>query len=713
MFNLFRSPRGRLALIGGRLEYDNHAIFKALREASGGRIAVFATASEVPDEVGGEMVDDLHSHGIDAWQVPLTADNAASVALDPQLCQRVADTGSVYFTGGDQSRIIQALIHQGQETAMLSTLRRLHEAGGLVAGSSAGAAMMSRTIIRSGTSVEALTDGLVADVDQAGLTLGEGLGFFPWGVVDQHFIMRGRVGRLLVATHTAGYPFGFGVDENTAMLVEGHSFRVIGETGVVVLDLRDASIDTEHNEYRDVRLSYLDDGDSYDLRRHRPLPAADKTRLRVNRHSHTAPAPFRRNAFGSYALHELLIRLVRANPSHYRRDHLLAYDSRRETEVVVTLERTPRRSRALVAERDGLLRHTALNFLLHVRARNLTRRAWQDLRRFQRWPRAGAVLPQARLILLGNSPLKWDPALVGDLCNHLAGPVGILATASGSPSEVARDYARWLERHHIPAHDLNITSRNVDQRCRDSAFLQSLSQQRTILITGGDQRRLTETLLHRGDSTAVLEALLTAYRQGATLVAVGGAAAAVCSRMIAEGTSCEALRYGASEDASYEGVVIEEGLGLFEQGIVDQNFLDRQRLGRLLVACAEEGYRYGFGLCEESGMVVTGSGPIHAFGRYGFLVSSLDSDRLEMAPGGFSAQGVSLQFVQPGEAFDPASDSILDAGPTDPATSTVERLVAELARVCGSSLPPPQDAWLQLALTGGRPASLDIRSSRP
>ena len=51
--------------------------------------------------------------------------------------------------------------------------------------------------------------------------MGTGLGFFPFGMVDQHFIKRGRLGRLVVAMAEAGVRRGFGIDENTALLVEG------------------------------------------------------------------------------------------------------------------------------------------------------------------------------------------------------------------------------------------------------------------------------------------------------------------------------------------------------------------------------------------------------------------------------------------------------------------------------------------------------------
>ena len=131
--------------------------------------------------------------------------------------------------------------------------------------------------------------------------------------------------------------------------------------------------------------------------------------------------------------------------------------------------------------------------------------------------------------------------------------------------------------------------------------------------------------MHRGEPTAVFKAIVHAYQRGATLVAVGGAGSALCTNMIVEGSSRDALEHGASSDAGHGGVVIEEGFGLFDYGIADQNLLDRRRLGRLIVACAEQNVRYGFGICEESGLIVGGStASMHAIGRLGFVVAELD-----------------------------------------------------------------------------------------
>jgi cyanophycinase len=534
-----------------------------------------------------------------------------------------------------------------------------------------------------------MVDGCVNDMDDPGLVLGEGLGFFPWGMVDQHFIQRGRLGRLIVAMQKCGYTYGFGVDENTGMFIDGRLMQVRGETGIMVVDLSQA--ECRDRDFRGVRISYLDDGDAYDLARHRALPHRSKKRIRVTKSSFSSPAPFQRNAFGAYALHELMIRLMKGNPSKYRKDSASAYDPREEKEVVVEMERLPRRSRALRSTRpDGAHRYTAVNFQIHMRTATQTRadrRAVKEdyaARMFESRPPAA----EARLIVLGNSPIEWSPENAGPLMEHIREPVGIIASAAADPVTTAREYEEWLRKKGVRNLErFDIVSWNVDRFGRDREVLERLASSRTLIFTGGNQRRLVETLLHRGEATTVLQAIANAYHHGATLMAVSGSASAICTSMIAEGSSHEALLFGASTDAGHEGMVIEEGFGLFKIGIVDQNLISRRRLGRLIVACAEEQSRFGFGLCEESGMVLSeASAPVHAIGQHGFVVAALDPTKTSLGSDSFTAREVKLCFVQAGESFDPRSGQVIGVREPQLSVSAVERLVTDLARDCDATL---------------------------
>ena len=683
------APKGALALIGGRLELDNESIFSELRRLSGGRIAIFPTASGVPEEVGQEALEDFRGYGFEAEVLPVYGDNGRAGAADPAVLEAIDRLGSVYFTGGDQSRIIDAFCVGGKPSPALTRIRQRYYEGGLVAGSSAGAAMMSERIILSGTSLEALVDGVTDDVDEPGLCLGGGLGFFDWGMVDQHFIMRGRVGRLLVAMHACGYQFGYGVDENTGMFVQDGRMEILGETGVVVLDMRKATVIDGGRGFEGVRISYLDSGDSYDLRRRKILPARRKKGVRAGRNAFSSPAPFHRNAFGAYALHDLWLRLIQGKPGSYTRDAALAYEPHHETEVVVEIERLPRRSRALSTRTSEGVRYTAINFLLNVRAKPLGRAEWRDFqhRQVRSFFDQQAVAPEARLVVVGNAPTAWDMDSAEALLQHVAGPVGVIAAASRRAARTAEDYVDWFYRCGVEAEDLDITRGNIERVCQDRRLLERIAGMRTLLFTGGDQRRLVETLLHRGRPTDVLRAVAHAYERGARLMVVGAAASAVAASMIAEGTSCDALDFGASSDAGHEGVVIDEGLGFFALGLIDQNLIRRRRLGRLVIACAEQGVRYGFGLCEESGMVLGGSvSGMHATGKRGLVVVDLGQAETDASSGCFRVRGVRLLFVASGRSFDPDSARVIGPDDEGRGAELIRRLLEDLARECKTAL---------------------------
>ena len=453
-----------------------------------------------------------------------------------------------------------------------------------------------------------------------------------------------------------------------------------------MVDLRKAGFDEEGYDIRNARVSYLDDGDAIDLARGRALPATDKRRVRVSRASYRRPAPVRRHAFASYALHDLMLRLVEADPAYYRHDSAVAYDEPLERQVCLEIERRPRRARALRAIRDGEIRYSAIGFDLHVRSRHLpvSQRVDQTPKILPPDP-----VPSARLVLLGNSPINWDPQYLAALREELQEPVGILAIASGEPRKVAGSYLDWLHGLGLRAEIIDISLSNIERASRDRQLLKRIGSMGSLLLTGGDQRRLTETLLHCAEATPVLHAIVSAYERGTPLLAVAAAASALADRMIAEGDSDAALRYGASEDAGFSGVVIEQGIGLNTFGLIDQNFLSRRRLGRLLVACAGARSSYGFGLCEESGLIISGGERrVRAIGRNGVVVASLDLPRVRLEPPDFSPNGIGLSLIEPGADFHLdtiAADAVDHSGA---GLAWLERAVEDLVHDYNANLPP-------------------------
>ncbi|MDQ3159797.1 MAG: cyanophycinase, partial [Pseudomonadota bacterium] len=181
----------------------------------------------------------------------------------------------VYFTGGAQARITDALLLKGIPSPVLKAICALQARGGVVAGTSAGAAIMSEHMFRDPPdTLTVMQRGPVADVD-----VGDGLGFVGPGLfVDQHFLRRGRIGRMLAAMHAEQIKWGLGVDEDSGAIVHNGTVEAIGSRGIVLVDLADATSDPARGAFnlRGVRLHYLEQGDLAELGTRSVRPAAAK-----------------------------------------------------------------------------------------------------------------------------------------------------------------------------------------------------------------------------------------------------------------------------------------------------------------------------------------------------------------------------------------------------------------------------------------------------
>lgn len=712
----------KLAVIGGRLEDDNAAIYDEMRRLAGGRIVVFATASSVPDEVGAETVEVFRAHGFDAVLAGVHGAGAGQGAQDKAIADLVADYGSVYFTGGDQALITGALAPGGTESRVLKAIRQAQRNGALVAGSSAGAAIMSDVMISGGTSLEAATYGVVDDPDQPGMLLEPGLGFFPWGMVDQHFIKRGRLGRLIVGMQASGAKRGFGIDENTALFVEGKRAQVIGEYGVFVLDLEEANVDRSLGLIESIGFSYADNGDALDLETGEVRPGPGKRPVTRRDITYKAPARSLRNVFGAYTLYDLVARLVLGDPEAYPADRARAIEPKAGCATSVEISRARGRAAAYILGGGRDFRMTAVDFRASMQTRLLTAAQLAENRRAS-LSRDYGVPPgeQARLMMLGSAPLDCGSPLLAELASQCEGPVGVLAAASAEPRATARSYIRALRGNGVEAIDLRVTIGNVDRRMREEALVEQIAALRTIILTGGNQIRLVESLLYRGDVTPLLMAIARARSAGAMIVGVSGAASALSGFMIGGGTSYEALRFGIASDMGRHGLVIQEGLGFFGAAIIDQKLSSSRRLGRLAVACAEEGVRFGLGLLEDSGVIANhDNSQLTAIGTRGAVLVEIDPLKTELAGDDFIAPDTRLCFAGPGDVIDMAAGTVTRLAPATASAAVLDTLVDELIKDCVGSAGPvtapgvTQEAHIALRYrsNGDGTGHLDIESIR-
>ena len=263
---------GRLLLIGGN--EDMHSDAKDMRilphfvKLCGGkraRIIVCGTPSKRVKEKEREYAKIFRELG--AKHVFEADVRTRQDAEADELLAEVRRTKGVFFTGGDQLRLTSIIAGTpfGEEVR-----HRLWNNGLVVAGTSAGAAAVSSTMIIGGAER--------GTVRRADVRLAPGLGYWRDTVVDTHFAQRGRISRMLVLFAQNPQILGIGIDENTAVDVRpGERFLVVGEGAAFVFDgavthsNAPEVYDDEVIAMTDAVLHVLPENYGFDLRTKRPI----------------------------------------------------------------------------------------------------------------------------------------------------------------------------------------------------------------------------------------------------------------------------------------------------------------------------------------------------------------------------------------------------------------------------------------------------------
>jgi cyanophycinase len=229
---------GTLIIVGGgRLPDVIRQHFLRLAGNKKARIVVIPTASTKADQ-GDTFPTYLAFKSQDVRSVSLFHTRDRKKANDPEFLRPLTQATGVWLTGGDQSRLSE--VYHG--TAVERELRKVLDRGGVVGGTSAGAAVMSSLMITGGTQ-EA--------------QLGTGFGLLSGVVIDQHFQNRHRMPRLLGVLDKHPECPGVGIDEETALVVHGQTATVEGNGNVY------ACLCARGKEPQNVRT--LKDGDNLDI----------------------------------------------------------------------------------------------------------------------------------------------------------------------------------------------------------------------------------------------------------------------------------------------------------------------------------------------------------------------------------------------------------------------------------------------------------------
>jgi cyanophycinase len=266
MASLKRSERA-LIIVGGHEDKEgDKLILRAVAERTGdGKLVVITAASDLQDEQWEEYERLFRGLGV-RHVYKLSIDNRED-ALSEKSVSVLDGATALFFTGGDQVKITSLL----GCSPVCERIQEIYHDGGTIAGTSAGASVMTETMMVGGVGEETHRLG-------GHLSLAPGLGLLRGAIVDQHFSERGRLGRLLGAVAQNPRILGVGIDENTAIVVErDREFTVIGEGGVIIIDsgamtysnVSDGEPDRALSVF-DVKLHVLSQGDVYDCQTRRP-----------------------------------------------------------------------------------------------------------------------------------------------------------------------------------------------------------------------------------------------------------------------------------------------------------------------------------------------------------------------------------------------------------------------------------------------------------
>jgi cyanophycinase len=258
------NAKGHLVIIGGGERTDS--IMKKIISLAGGsqaKIVIIPNASVEPLETAQYQADEFRKFGAKEVKYILcsrqTADNDSNLA-------KLNEATCVFFSGGDQTFLTRDILG----TKLFQLVKNIYNSGGVVSGTSAGAAVMSKIMLTGNELVNKDSTVAFHTIQKSNVETVEGFGFVTKAIIDQHFIKRRRNNRLLsVILEHPSLP-GVGIDESTCIIVNpDDTFEVLGENQVIIYDATQAhDIKTDKNNNlsaHDLKMHILMSGDKFDL----------------------------------------------------------------------------------------------------------------------------------------------------------------------------------------------------------------------------------------------------------------------------------------------------------------------------------------------------------------------------------------------------------------------------------------------------------------
>ncbi len=261
---------GHLVIIGGG---DRPAyLMEKIVELAGGdacRMVVIPMASAEPVDVAEYQSQQLRDAGCP--QVGFVQFDSITANDDATVAALDGATG-IFFSGGDQNRLTSHMLG----TRVLDRVREIYREGGVLAGTSAGAAVMSEIMVTGDEALHPDAEYPFTTIERGNVITAPGFGFITRAIIDQHFIARQRENRLISLVLEHPELVGVGIDEATAIITSGQAeFEVFGDNTVMVIDASEATgigVDDDGDLVgHGLKLHLLGSGERYDLARRRVI----------------------------------------------------------------------------------------------------------------------------------------------------------------------------------------------------------------------------------------------------------------------------------------------------------------------------------------------------------------------------------------------------------------------------------------------------------
>jgi cyanophycinase len=255
-----QAPKGKLFIIGGG--YRSEEMMKLLVSTAGlgskDYVAVLPMSTEEPDSgfyYFKESLEPVCSNSI------VNLNFTSNSVNDRQRLDSLAQAKLIFITGGDQVRFMNVVLH----TPVYDAIHLAYKNGATIAGTSAGAAVMSKQMITGNQLSDTIYHETFRQLKTGNVEIKEGLGLLDSAVIDQHFIVRSRYNRLLSALEIFPAYNCIGIDEATAIIVQNKKVTVTGD-GQVILFTNPAGTTVNDKgliKFKDLRLSIFTAGDSF------------------------------------------------------------------------------------------------------------------------------------------------------------------------------------------------------------------------------------------------------------------------------------------------------------------------------------------------------------------------------------------------------------------------------------------------------------------